>query len=276
MSKKIYNIDAVLKLIRAAFDADSFLEFCYIHFSDVYQQFLPGQDRRTLERKLVEHAHINGHMDRLLSEIEKANTYQYEHFEADLILSNDSLVQDEVRGAADILPDISSLFASVIRQRMQVMDWKQLHEDCQKINIELVVLRGVIVPVDVELALRDLEMHWTLCSDRINRFVMLEGLSDRSVKQQFIKTHQNRLTKLQLIAENMDEFVRECITDQDFLERLEDIREVLMDLDLSTVLILEFLDGRLKRAIRDLEEEIETLRTILTLSEISIGLGVSR
>jgi len=190
-------------------------------------------------------------------------------------LSRIPIVQLPVRKSYRLLllkkpPELLSL---IVQRRMKAEYWKRLHEDYQNISLKLVIVRGIASPDNLEMALQGLETHWRMeCSDMIYRFIKLERLPDGTVKEDFLNADCNSkwLEGLRSAAEKLDNIVDQCEIAADLRVHIEGVKATLYNLEVVGSKLLNFLDARLQRTIKELDEDIESLRATFTASELSI------
>lgn len=154
-------------------------------------------------------------------------------------------------------------FENMVQQRMQAEDWKQLHKDCQVITFKLLLIRGAISRDHIEFALDALELQWRMeCSDLIKRFMRLEHLPDRHVRQQFLETSRCNtwLDRLEKDTDDLDLLVDECTWPEQLQRSMKEISMTLYRLERTSNELLRYFDDKLLKTLRELEHEIEDAR----------------
>ncbi len=199
----------------------------------------------------------------LLADLVPANTWLEAYLET---LNRIPFIQRIVRRPYNLLQikGMPDLIHAVVQRRMQAEDWKQLHADYQAISLKLVILRGAASPDNAEMALHGLETHWRLeCSSMIEYFIKLERLPDGIVKQEFsfAESNSNWLLRLRVAAEQMDAIIDECATPDDLRHRMKEVVSTLYTLELISSQLLNFLDARLQKTIKELDRDIEAARS---------------
>ncbi|MGB0385540.1 MAG: hypothetical protein ACPGWR_12010 [Ardenticatenaceae bacterium] len=155
------------------------------------------------------------------------------------------------------------LFDAMVQRRMQAEDWKLLHEDGQTISFKLFMVRGAISADHMAFALESLEMQWRMeCSDLIKRFIRLEHLPDRRVREQFREANRRSrwLERLQQNTERLDYIVDQCAMPADLQVYMRDLSATLYRLERISNELLRFFDDKLLRTLRELEHDIEEAR----------------
>lgn len=79
-----YNIPAIRRLLKAAFDDEALDIFCYDYYRDVHGSFSQGMSRTAKIQRLIEHCERNLAFASLLERIEQENPAQYERFKSQL------------------------------------------------------------------------------------------------------------------------------------------------------------------------------------------------
>jgi hypothetical protein len=162
---------------------------------------------------------------------------------------------------------IFRLLHPIDERRIQAEDWKQLHEEFQKISLKLVLVRGIVSPKNLHWVLQGLEIQWTLdCQDLIQKFIDLDRLPERVAKREFIAAHENGgwLAQLRSCSLELDGIIRQCVEPEELGSRLEEIIALLLRLERVGGQLLGYLDSRLQRVIKELDQAIYQARQILT------------
>ncbi len=162
--------------------------------------------------------------------------------------------------------NLANSLTSLIQRRMQLEDWKGLHEEYQSISLKLVIIRAAMSDEDSSVLLRDLVNHWSIeCSSLILSFCELAGLRDGIVKREFL-TDQNarRLEALQALTLAIDEIVNQSYTVQLLEGRRKELGIALTGLERVGNELLKFLDRRMQRTIRELDGDLEQARASFT------------
>jgi CHAT domain-containing protein len=79
-----YNIPAIRKLLRAAFNDEDLSIFCYNYFEEVYQNFAIGMTLSWKGQLLIEHCERNNLLPRLLDRIRQSNVVQFKKYEDEI------------------------------------------------------------------------------------------------------------------------------------------------------------------------------------------------
>lgn len=166
------------------------------------------------------------------------------------------------------LRSLDQTLLAVNERRRQAENWKRLHEDCQDISLKLIVIR---IPAqdsvdNVKHFLSDLELHWQLdCSDKVRQFVMLAFQYDGNVKQELAKAGGSNsfLMRLQRAADEMDSIIAECVDSEHLRDRQTDVVSKLRELEMTSGMLLKFLDRKLQTVLRELDSLIEGARESL-------------
>jgi hypothetical protein len=166
--------------------------------------------------------------------------------------------------------EILKLLSPIEENRMQAEDWKSLHESFQRISLKLVQVRWSIVGEDLSLVL--LENLWTFdCRDLIQRFIDLDSLPERTVRREFVTESEKTrwLVQLGSYASELDGIIGQCVEAEDLRVRLEAVLAALLRLERISNHLLSFLDSRLQRVIKELDQTIVQARRVLTEFPIS-------
>lgn len=87
----IYNRASIRELVTASFDDASLVAFCFDYFPSVYEQFSNALTRTVKIQLLLEYCFRHGKADVLLSQLKRANPYQYKLYENNLFNHEKSL-----------------------------------------------------------------------------------------------------------------------------------------------------------------------------------------
>jgi hypothetical protein len=184
------------------------------------------------------------------------------------VLSRIPIIQLIVRRRHHLLQvkDLPDLLSSIIQRRLQTEDWKHLHADCQAISLKLVIIRGVASPDNLHMVLHDLETHWRMeCSNMITKFIALEHMPDSYAKRELVKANNTArwFEKLELIIQQTDQIIDLCVTVEDLKVHQRDLMASLFSMELVVGQLLNFLDSRIQKTIRELDGDIEKIRANL-------------
>jgi hypothetical protein len=97
------NSAAIRELLKAAFDDQEFVVFCYDHFRPVYDEFASGMSRLWRIQLLIDYCGRYEELDKLLGLVKKINPRQYDRFEH--AIETSSLLEistDSSRGQVEI------------------------------------------------------------------------------------------------------------------------------------------------------------------------------
>jgi hypothetical protein len=162
---------------------------------------------------------------------------------------------------------ILKLLGPIDEHRIRAEDWKSLHVEFQRITLKLVQVRGAVSDQNLDFALIRFEDHWTHdCRDLIQRFAELERLPARATKQEFILANEKGGWLAQLLshAVALDQIVSRCIDAEALRAHLADILATLLRLERVGSQLLDFLDSRLQRVIKELDQAVANARELLT------------
>ncbi len=140
-------------------------------------------------------------------------------------------------------------------------EWANLHQQSHAINLNLIILLGLLSADDLESTLNDVQFHWTLeCSGQIKYFVHLNFIS-QSVKQEFMDFRQVNtwLDSLRFAAEHLDKLTQQSVPIEDL--SVSTIRNLLLDMLRINGEMLRFLSSRLQKDASGLHRDIEVAVT---------------
>lgn len=166
--------------------------------------------------------------------------------------------------AKPVLRRFDQALHAVVTRKMDAQDWKQVHEDCQEINLRLIILRGALSDSDPYMSYSALHMHWRMdCSRRIKQLARFEHLADAPVKQELAGSghHSHWLRDMLNITQEVDLIVTQCATPEQLQAAITVIRTQLSALEISSNELLKYVDVQLKLTLRNLERDIESART---------------
>jgi transcriptional regulator with XRE-family HTH domain len=118
-----------------------------------------------------------------------------------------------------------------------------------------------------ERALQLLYTYWlNECSGKIRRFIEFERLPDRVVKRDFMSVNQNQnwTDELRREAQKVNYILGQSLTVGEFQKRASLFEAALRGLEKTSCQVLEFLDGRLQRTLKELDSDIGKARTNFT------------
>jgi hypothetical protein len=161
---------------------------------------------------------------------------------------------------------IFGLLGSIDENRMQAGVWKQLHKEFQEISEHLVWVRGATADDDFSKALGALDQIWPYCHDKIQYFGDFGRLPDMAAKREFMaECEKNAWMKhLQEYALDLEVIINRCETPDDLKANLREFSAALQRLERLGGRLLSFLDARLQRVIKELEQAIIHARRDLT------------
>ncbi len=162
-----------------------------------------------------------------------------------------------------------SVLGPIGQKRIEAQQWKQLHEDCQRLSSDLALVRKSIMLDDMDTTIHDLEMLWEMrCSDKARTFADVDRLPNGPVKQEFLRTISETawIDRVKTVICTVDEIqIRICKPNNIFgggqsRESLDELINALGVLETIINQMLQFFDDRLKRVLQDLDTEIESAR----------------
>ncbi len=135
-----YDLATIRELLEAAFSDEDLNNFCFDHFSSVYEQFTGVQTKSSRVRMLITYAEKNSNLDDLLARIKQVNSHKYAEFESRLKVNSVDLKQREKKLAVSLgkLPSTNpELFGREKELKMLDDAWSD-----PKINIVSLVAWG--------------------------------------------------------------------------------------------------------------------------------------
>ncbi len=163
--------------------------------------------------------------------------------------------------------DCQTLLSSLAEKRMQVQDWKELHEKFQDLSIKLIIIRGLISSDDYETIIHDLEIHWSFeCGPKIMRYMQFGRIiRNGHVRDKFeeVDRHSDWSNKIMNLVQKINEIINQSLEPENLKTRMKFLREYLSSLERINGSILAFLDDNLKVKISELENDFEKLRSRL-------------
>jgi|SRR5215216_5014329 len=160
--------------------------------------------------------------------------------------------------------EVFRLLGAIEENRMQAEDWKSLHEDFQRITLKLILVRGIVAGEDLKLALDSFEDHWTLeCRDLIQSFIDLERLPERTARREFVIASEKSgwLVQLRSYALELDGVIGQA---EDPRIQIAKLLTALLRFERLSSRLLSYLDFRLQKVIKELDQAIAHARRDLT------------
>lgn len=165
------------------------------------------------------------------------------------------------------LKECQTSLSSLIEHRIQVKDWKYLHENFQNLSLRLINLRGFISGKDYKKSLQLLHLHWSMeCLIMINNYTNFDNIPEGQVRKKFEKINRNNnwLETINDFKDKINQLVIKCVLPENLKETIEELDSFLCSLEMINGSVLSYLDDQLKNKLSDIEKEHENFRFILT------------
>ena len=157
--------------------------------------------------------------------------------------------------------DLSQLVELVVQRKSAAEDWKQLHEQCQGLNHELAVFRAFAWSSNPSLV--DFELSWDVLGDELIQFTRLEHLVDGLVRGDMKRACEQSRWFPKIVADVnwISSVLSECYQIEDLRDQSKELEHAVWRLQIVMGEILKFLDRRLQMTIRQLDRDLESVRT---------------
>lgn len=198
--------------------------------------------------------------------VRAAYSCRNEHPELLAIITEWSAVEFNVTPLSGVL---STRLSAISSRRIQAQDWKQLHHEAHRVSIRLMTLR--MVATAGNLSPLDLDTLWMMeTRSMINGLSQLSSLPFGTVKQTLVEQDQRTKWLIRLFNEssNLDELISQCTTFNDLQKLLGKIVHSLVITEKVNAELLYYIDEQLQRTIRELDNDVENLRTIFPVFEV--------